>query len=213
MTAGDYNLRDVVADPKVVVDVVAPTVLFAIAAPTISLGWAATVALGWCAIVVTYRLTRRQGLTHALSGLAGVCIGVVVALASGRAEGFFVPGIIGNLVFAVVSAVSVVVRRPLIAYTSAAIYRWPLAWYLHPKVRPAYSEITWVWAGYYLLKGLVQLALVRRGDLAALATARVILGWPGLIGLLALTYAYVRRRLERLGGPQVSAYDDPPSGP
>lgn len=212
MSDNDYSVRDVVANPKVAIDVVAPTVLFVVAAATVDLPWAATLALGWCAVVFGYRLLRRQGVRYALSGLAGVGIGVAVALFSGRAEGFFVPGIVGNLIFALASAVSVLARRPLVAYTSAAIYRWPMQWYLHPRVRPAYSEITWLWAAYYLLKGGIQLALVQRGNLAALTTARVVLGWPGLAGLLFATYAYVRWRLERLDGPDVDTFRDAEPG-
>ena len=93
-----------------------------------------------------------------------------------------------------------------LAYTSAALYRWPIGWYLRADVRPAYSEITWVWAAYYLAKAAVQLLLLQQGQLAALTTARVALGWPGLLALLALTYAYVRRRLDSLGGPDVDTY-------
>jgi hypothetical protein len=33
-----------------------------------------------------------------------------------------------------------------------------------------------------------------------------VLGCPGLVVLLAITYAYVARRLAHLGGPDVEAY-------
>ena len=131
---------------------------------------------------------------------------MVVALASGEAEGFFLPGIIGNLGFGLLC----VHQRP-----GPSTRRWPTpaprctggrsAWYLHPQVRPAYSEITWVWAVYYLAKGSVQLLLVQQGELAALTTARLALGWPGLAALLALTYAYVRGDWQRSAAP-TSAY-------
>ncbi len=203
---GAYGLRDVVGNPRVLVDTVAPTVLFAVAAVRLSVPAAAAVAVTWCVAVLVLRLVRRESLTLAASGLGGVALGVAVALLSGDAEGFFLPGIVGNLAFGALCVVSVLVRRPALAYTSAAIYRWPMGWYLHPRVRPAYSEVTWLWAAYYLAKGGVQLLLVRQGELAALTTARLVLGWPGLVGLLAVTYAYVSWRLQSLGGPDVQEY-------
>jgi hypothetical protein len=135
-----------------------------------------------------------------------VLIGVVVALVSGDAEGFFVPGIVANVGFGLLCAVSVLARRPALAYTSAALYRWPLEWYWHPQVRPAYSEVTWLWAAYYLAKGLWQYALVVDGDLALLATVRLVTGWPSLVVLVGVTYAYVTWRLDRLGGPDVESW-------
>lgn len=202
----DHGVRDLLGSPRILVDTVAPTLLFTVVALRADVLTAAAAALSLCAVVLAWRLARRQGLVHALSGLGGVAVGVAVALLSGDAGGFFLPGIVGNVAFGAVCVVSVLARRPALAYTSAAIYRWPLGWYWHPRVRPAYSEITWLWATYYLGKGTWQYALVREGELALLATVRVVTGWPTLLVLLAVTYAYTRWRLARLGGPDVQAY-------
>lgn len=209
MSDGDYSVGDVLGNPKVLVDTVAPTVVFVTVAATVGLGAAATAALGLCAAVFAYRVARRDRLLYAASGLGGVAVGVAFALWAGQAEGFFVPGIVGNLVFAVVCAGSVLAKRPVIAYTSAALYRWPLGWYLHDRVRPAYSEITWVWALFYCAKGLVQIVLVQREALAALTAVRLVSGWPAFAALIAVTYAYVTWRLRRLGGPTVAEWQAP----
>jgi hypothetical protein len=199
-----WGVRDLLR-PQVLLDTVAPTVVFAALAGR-GVGVAAAAALGLSAAVVAWRLVRRQRLLHAASGAGGVAVGVVVALASGEAEGFFLPGIVSNVAFGALSAVSCLVRRPAIAYTSALLYRWPIGWYLHPRVRPAYTEVTWVWAAYYLAKGGWQAALVAGDDLGALAVVRVVTGWPALVALLVATYAYVRWRLDRLGGPDVEEW-------
>lgn len=36
--------------------------------------------------------------------------------------------------------------------------RRPLAWYWHPRVRPAYSEVTLAWAVYFGLRLALQLS-------------------------------------------------------
>ncbi|CAN5119238.1 hypothetical protein BH23ACT9_BH23ACT9_15320 [soil metagenome] len=204
--ASAYSVRDLVSDPKVLVDTVAPTLLFAVLATRSTVTVAAASALGLCVVVFAYRVARRQGLVHAASGLGGVLVGVVVALVSGDAGGFFLPGIVGNVAFGLVCIVSNLARRPALAYTSAGLYRWPVGWYLHPRVRPAYTEMTWLWSAFYLAKGLYQYHLVREGNLALLTTVRLLSGWPALAGLLAITYAYITWRLRRLGGPDVEEW-------
>jgi hypothetical protein len=204
--AGGYGPGDLLGNRRVLVDTVLPTAVFAVLAIIADVGVASAAALGLCGVVLTWRLLQRQPLVHAVSGLGGVLIGVVVALVSGDAEGFFVPGIVANVGFGLLCAVSVLARRPALAYTSAALYRWPLEWYWHPQVRPAYSEVTWLWAAYYLAKGLWQYALVVDGDLALLATVRLVTGWPSLVVLVGVTYAYVTWRLDRLGGPDVESW-------
>lgn len=198
--------RDLLADRKVLVDSIAPPIVFVTANALWGLGVAATVSLGLALGLVVFRLVRRQRLLYAVSGLGGVALGVGFALASRSAAGFFVPGIITNGVMGVASVVSILVRRPLIAFTSAALYRWPLDWYWHPKVRPAYSEITWAWAALYLGKAGIQLALVRADEVGWLTVARLVTGWPAFAGLLVLSYAYVNRRLAALGGPSVEEF-------
>jgi len=198
--------RDLLADRKILVDSIAPPIVFVTANALWGLGVAATVSLGLALGLVVFRLVRRQRLLYAVSGLGGVALGVGFALASQSAAGFFVPGILTNAVMGVVSVVSILVRRPLIAFTSAALYRWPLDWYWHPKVRPAYSEITWAWAALYLGKAGIQLALVRADEVGWLTVARLVTGWPAFAGMLVLSYAYVNRRLAALGGPSIEEF-------
>ncbi|MDP9405819.1 MAG: DUF3159 domain-containing protein [Actinomycetota bacterium] len=206
MTHRRYSARDLLTDRRVLLDTVAPPVVFVVANATGGLAVAAVVSVGMSLLLVAVRVARRQRLLYAASGLGGVALAVGVAVWAGEAEAYFLPGIVSNAVLGAVSVVSVLVRRPAIALTSAAIYRWPLGWYWHDKVRPAYSEITWVWAAVYLAKAGVQYLLVVRGDVGWLAVARVVLGWPLFAVLLVATYAYVNRRLAALAGPTVDEY-------
>ncbi|CAN5534260.1 hypothetical protein BH23ACT7_BH23ACT7_09100 [soil metagenome] len=205
-TERTYSARDLLANRKVIVDTVLPPLVFVGVNGYAGLRAAAVAALGLAALLVVVRLARRERLVYALSGLGGVSVGVGVALWAGEAEGFFLPGIVTNLAMGLASVVSILVRRPLIALTGAAIYRWPLAWYWHPRVRPAYSEITWAWAVVYLGKAAVQYWLVVRQEIGWLAVARIATGWPVFAALLVATYAYVTWRLERLGGPSVEEF-------
>lgn len=201
-----FSPRDLLDVRKVVVDTVVPTAGFVVANATLGLGWAATLAVGWCVLVFAVRSARRQRLVFAASGLAGVVVAALVALRSGEATGFFLPGIVGNLALGAGCVLSNLVRRPLVAVTSAALYRYEPEWYWHPRVRPAYSEITWLWAVYYLGKGALQAALAARDAVGLLTAVRLGLGWPGFAVLLLATYAYVTWRLKRLAGPTIEEW-------
>lgn len=213
-TTAPARARDLLADRRVLFDTVLPPLVFVTANAVLGLGVAAAASLVLAIGAVGYRLWRRQRLMYALSGLGGVTVAVGFALASGSASGFFVPGILTSGLAGLAYLVSTLVRRPLVAVLSAAIYRWPLDWYWHPKVRPAYSEITLVWAALYLGKAALQLMLVQREAVGWLATARIATGWPAFAALVLVTYAYVSRRLAHLDGPSVDewrAQKEPPA--
>ncbi len=102
---------------------------------------------------------------------------------------------------------SVIIKRPAVAFTSHLTRRWPLGWYWHPQVRPAYSEVTLAWVGFFGLKLAVQAWFYTRGDADALALFNVISGWPATILLLAGSYIYGLKRLEALRGPSVKEFN------
>lgn len=200
------SARDLLADRRVLADSVLPPVVFVVANAVAGLRWAAVTSLALAAGLLVYRLARGQRLLYAASGLGGVVVGVALALVTRDAAGYFLPGIVTNGVLAVACVVSILVRRPLIALTSAALSGWPLSWYWHPRVRPAYSEITWAWAALYAGKAVLQAQLARAGELGWLAFARVSTGWPAFALLLLATYTYVTWRLGRLDGPPVEEF-------
>jgi hypothetical protein len=94
----------------------------------------------------------------------------------------------------------------MVAWTSMLVRRWPAKWYWHARVRPAYTEVTWVWLGFFAGRAALQWNLAAQGEVAALAGVKVIGGWPALIVLLVATYVYGTARLRRLGGPSVEEF-------
>ncbi len=200
------GVGDLLADRRLLVDSVAPPLLFVGADALAGLQWAAALSLGFAVITLGWRVATGQRTVYAAAGVAGAGISVALAVLSGRAAVYFVPGIVGNAVFGVACVASILVRRPMIAYSSRMIYRWPWAWYLHDRVRPAYSEITWLWAVTYLAKAGLQSWLVERDAAGVLAFVRIATGLPALAVLLVATYAYVNWRLTTLGAPEVAQF-------
>ncbi|MGH8929082.1 MAG: DUF3159 domain-containing protein [Egibacteraceae bacterium] len=204
--AHEYRARDLLVNPIVIVDTLAPPILFVALNAWLGLRGAAVGAVSLSLLLVAARLWRRERLLYAVSGLAGALLGVAVALASGAAEAYFLPGIVTSVVMGVACIASILVKRPLIAFSGAAITRWPLDWYWQDQVRPAYSEITWAWATFYLGKAALQSLLAARGEVGWLAVTKVLTGWPSFAVLIVVTYAYINWRLARLDAPTVDEW-------
>jgi hypothetical protein len=158
------------------------------------------------ASIVLYRILRRQPWPTAVLGLLGSIAAFLVAQSYRRAELFFLPGAITHVGLAAACLVSAALRRPLVAWTSHLVRRWPRGWYWHPRVLPAYRETTLAWAVFFLLQAFLQWVLVLRQDVALTAVSDLLNGWPAAAVLLVLTYLYGTWRLARLGGPSVGEF-------
>jgi hypothetical protein len=163
-------------------------------------------ALGVALLIAVLRLIKGQSIRYALGGIAGVIVAMFVARLVGEAQGYFLPGIITGIITALLCFISVFVGRPLVAFTSHLTRRWQLAWYWHPRVRPAYSEVTLVWGMFFTLRAVLQIYLFQQGETAALGLAQLLLGWPALVLLLVFSYLYGLWRLSNLKGPSVEEF-------
>jgi len=197
------EFRSVVIGESNLADTLMPTLVFLIANGVFGFEYAMWASLVMAVVITLVRLWRRQPLQYALGGLGSVLLAVVLSRLLGRAEGYFLPAIANGALVFIVTLASVLVRRPLVAWTSYFARRWPLEWYWHPRVRPAYSEVTLFWAIIFGLRLWLQVLLFRAEDPQAFATLTVLGGWPTTVVLLVLSYLYGTWRLSRLGGPSV----------
>ncbi len=189
-------------------DSIVPPILFVVINALTGLRYAMWSSLAVALLITVVRLARHDLIRNALGGLGAVILAVLVAQLLGRAEGFFLPAIVtGGLTF-IVCVVSVLARRPMVAWTSHLARRWPLRWYWHPRVRPAYDEVTWMWALFFAIRWSLQLALFQGAAPEILAIATVAMGWPATIALLAVSYLYGTWRLREMRGPSVEEFKE-----
>jgi hypothetical protein len=128
------ELRTVRSGRSNLIDSILPPLVFVLANAIWQFSAAAWSALGVALVILVLRLRRRQRLACAAGGIAGVALAVVLARLLGRAEGFFLPGILSGGLTVLACLTSVIARRPLVAWTSYVARRWPRAWYWHPRV-------------------------------------------------------------------------------
>jgi hypothetical protein len=188
------------------VDTIIPPILFVGLNALAGFSAALWGALGVALLFAVARLVRRQPVRYALGGLGGVGLAVSVAWLVGRAEGFFLPTILTGAGTMLLMVVSLVAGRPLVAWTSYLARRWPRDWYWHPRVRPAYSEVTWLWLVVFALRLGLQWAVLQQENSIVLAVTNLVTGWPATVLLLAVSYLYGTWRLRNLGGPSVEEF-------
>jgi hypothetical protein len=170
-------------------------------------------AVGSAVLISLLRLLRGQNLRFAIGGLATVFLAAFFAWWMSRAKGFFLPSIISNTVFVAALGISFLIRKPLAAWLSQLSRRWPSGWYRHPRVQPAYMEVTLFWALVLAVRLWIQLFLYQSDRANVLGAFQLITGTPFTILLLILSYLYGIWRLGTLRGPSVVEYkkdEDPP---
>ncbi len=152
----------------------------------------AGVALGVGVLLAVARVARRETVQHAFTGLIGVALAAFIATRTGKAENFFLPGLLANAAYALVYFVSIVIRRPLIGVIVAGFTGGGSAWREDPLLMRTYTRASWLWVALFLLRLLVQLPLYLAGSVTALGVARTAMGLP-LFGLgIWLTWLVIR---------------------
>ena len=130
------------------------------------------------ALLTLIRLIRRDTLQHVLSGFVGVAFCALLARKTGHAVDFYLPGLIINLVYGSVYAVLNLVGLPLIGLLLGPILGENLAWRKVPARKRAYTMASWLWVAMFVSRLLVQYPLYKSGNINALGTARLVLGYP-----------------------------------
>ena len=155
------------------------------------------VALIAAVLLAVTRLVRRQPVNQVVAGLVGVGICAFLAARTGRAEDFYLPGLLLNGAYALAMIGSVVVGHPLIGYVFGALTGDPTGWRSQPAVRRACTIATLLFAGTFLLRIAVQWPLYLAGAVGALGVARLAMGYPLYLAVAYLSYRIIARSRTR----------------
>lgn len=149
-------------------------------------------------VIAVLRLVRKQSLQQVLGGFFGVAISAFIASRTGKAEDFFLPGLLINLAYGLAALISIVVGHPVIGHL-VALLGGPKQWRTTPPLKQRFTVATWMWVAVFWLRLAVQLPLYLAGAVAALGLTRVVLGLPLYLLGVWLTWRIVRPVLH--GGP------------
>lgn len=150
-------------------------------------------AVGAGVVIAILRLARRQSLQQVVSGFIGVAFSAWLVSRTGRAEDFYLPGLLINVGYAIGLSISCLVGHPLLGYGVGAATGDVTGWRRVPEQRRAYTLATWFFVAVFVLRLVVQLPLYLAGQVEALGVARLVMGWP-LFALAAfLSFRVIKR--------------------
>ncbi|MFN8129819.1 MAG: DUF3159 domain-containing protein [Candidatus Nanopelagicales bacterium] len=196
MNATANPLHELMGGRRGALESALPSVVFVIVyLVTSSLGWALAAALGVAAVLAALRLARREKPVRVLGGLAAVGIAAVVAARTGNAADYFLPSLLANVASALIWAVSILARCPLLGVIVGFAIGQKTGWRQDADLMRAYSNASWIWAGSFLVRAGVNTPLYLTDNLVGLGISRVLLGWPMVLGVIAASWWAIRRSL------------------
>nr|WP_210493273.1 DUF3159 domain-containing protein [Patulibacter sp. SYSU D01012] len=206
-TAAPPSIAEAVGGPLGIAESALPAALFV---GVYTLGGrdttvAAIVAVAVGAVLTAARLLRRQTPQFAISGLVGIALAGFIVSRTGRAEDFFLPGLLTNVAYAAAYLVSILVRWPLMGLVIESLSGDPTGWRKDPARVRLYSRVSWIWVGLFALRLAVQLPLYLAGALVALGVARVAMGIPLFALGIWLTWLVVKRAAPAPAAPAAPA--------
>jgi hypothetical protein len=190
-----------------------PLVIFLLGNWLLDLFWAIFAGIAVGVLFLIYRLIKKEKLVYAITGIGAVGIAAGIAFLSNLGTGFLIPGLVSGLLTVLVCIGSVLIKKPLAAWTSMISRRWPREWYWLDQVRPAYAEVTLIWAAAFGLRTGLEYWLLDSIGINSLGITKIILGWPYTILILVLSYFFGVWRLGTLKGPSVEEYKNGVSPP
>jgi hypothetical protein len=190
-----HELLDALGGPQGIADSSLPALAFVLVYTFNGneISSAAWVAVGLGALITVFRVLRRERLQFAVAGFAGVALAAFIASKTGKAEDFFLPGLLLNAAYAIAYLVSIAVRWPLIGVIVGPLGGEGMAWRKDPEQVRLYSRASWIWVGVFALRLAVQLPLYLAGALLALGIAKTAMGLPIFLLAIWLTFLVLRR--------------------
>ena len=184
-----------------------PTVIFTVVFLTMKdLRTAIIASVAVAVLLLVVRIVQRSSVQFVINALFGIGIGALFAWRAGQGGGdandqamaYFLPGILYNAGYAVVMGLSVVVRWPIMGFMVGSVAGDPVGWRQDPKVVRLCSVLTLCLLAPCLLRVLIQTPMYLAGTqewwapeaaIAALGTAKLVLGWPlQIAAILAMVW-------------------------
>lgn len=143
------------------------------------------------------RIVVKSAPTQALAGIVVLAVSAVFALVTGKPENNFVFGMIINSVSLLVILVTLIIRWPLVGVIVGFLTNDPTGWRGDRAKRRVLVLATWLWAGLFAVRLLVEVPLYLAEQTTALGAARLITGVPLYSVLLWVTWLLVRAVFSR----------------
>ena len=195
-----------------IIDSGLPTLLFVIAylVSGNQLALSLWIAIGAAVLIALWRLIRKESLQQILAGLVGVGISAFVASRTGRAEDFFLWGLLTNVAYGTAFLISILVRWPLVGVIVGFLTGAGTSWRRDPDLRRTYAAASWIWVALFFSRIVVQVPMYLAGWVGALGVTKVVMGWPLFLAAAYFSYLVLRPTFQRRRERDALAGDDQP---
>lgn len=194
------HLAVLLGGPRGGVEAALPIALFALAYVVMDgLRPAVVLGVGSALLLLAVRLVQRSSTQFVRNGLLGIALAAGVALATGRAENAFLPGIIQSAAWAVGLGVSVLLRWPAAGFLIGGVIGDATGWRDDPAIVRLSDRLTLVLMIPMVVRVAVQYPLYLAGEVGWLGVTRVALGWPLSLAAFAVIAAILARGRTPLG--------------
>ncbi|MEO3757538.1 DUF3159 domain-containing protein [Mycobacterium sp. B14F4] len=185
-----------------------PVVAFVPVSQLFGLLPAIVAALGVAALILVWRLARRESVQPAISGFVGVGICALIAYVTGESKGYFLWGIWMSLLWATVFTLSVLIRRPVVGYVWSWVNGHGRDWRRVRKAVTAFDIATVFWVLVFASRFVVQQHLYDADQTGWLGVARIAMGWPLTAVAALVTYLAIRAAQRALHTDEQAAQHD-----
>ena len=169
-----------------------PVLVFVPVSSLFGLMPAVIAALAVAALILVWRLVRKESAQPAISGFMGVGICALIAYLMGESKGYFLLGIWSSLFWAAVFLLSVLIRRPVVGYIWGWVNGHDRAWRGVRRAVVAFDIATITWVLVFASRFVVQRHLYDADQTGLLGVARIAMGWPLTAVAALVTYLAIR---------------------
>ena len=167
-----------------------PTLVFVLAflvwPDTLANAVYAAIAAG--VVILIVRVIRRDPLTQIFAGFVGLAIAAGFSAWTGKAENFFLPGLLTNLAYGSAFLISILVRWPLLGVALGYFTGTGTSWRNEVPLRRAAAAASWIWVGMFFGRLLVQVPFYFSGSVGTLGVIKIVMGWPLFLAAAYFTY-------------------------
>ena len=168
----------------------------------------AAIAAG--ALIVAWRLIRRQPLQQVGAGMIGLAVSAIFTWKTGRAENFFLPRLHTNLAYGTAFLISILASWPLLGIAMGYLASEGTAWRREPALRRTYAAASWIWVLLFFGRVIVQTPLYLAGWVTALGIVKIVMGWPLFLAAAYFTYRVLSPILEARRAAKASEVPEQP---
>jgi hypothetical protein len=198
-----------------IIDSGLPTAVFVVAyvITTNNLRSSIIAAIAAGALIVVWRLIRREQLGQVAAGFAGLAFSAWWASRNNNAGDIYLPGMLTNLGYGAAFLVSILVRWPLLGIAMGYLTGEGTAWRQDVDLRRTYAAASWIWVALFFGRIIVQAPMYFAGAVELQGVTKIVMGYPLFLGAAYFTYRVLAPVLQAKRDERAALREsDPPEG-